>query len=150
MLQNHVEIGQSQKFRQTIYTQRMFLVHIKYMRCQLSIGIYLEEWAIASHGMYKSTLFFIQFKIEYLYIVAVVKCDFWDIMAYLLLPELNTTMKMKKKVTTGNNKVRIRFWNYFSGRSHPSPGHNRIFPADRIGILLWKQINYCCTFSYWQ
>jgi hypothetical protein len=46
------------------------------------------EWAIASHGMYKSALVFISvLKQKNLYIVGCVQC-IWDITAYSLLPEL--------------------------------------------------------------
>jgi hypothetical protein len=49
----------------------------------------LVEWAIALHGMYESILAFLSiFKQKNLYIVGCVKCDIWDMTAYLILPEL--------------------------------------------------------------
>jgi len=51
--------------------------------------VYLVEWAIVLHGMYKSALVFISIsKLKNLYIVGCVQCDIWDITAYFLLPEL--------------------------------------------------------------
>jgi len=56
------------------------------MECTLLF--HLVEWAIASHGMYESALFFISiFKQKNLYIVGCVQC-IWDITAYFILPEL--------------------------------------------------------------
>jgi hypothetical protein len=45
----------------------------------------LVEWAIASHGMYKSALvIFSILKQKNLYIVGCVQCYIWDITAYFI------------------------------------------------------------------
>jgi hypothetical protein len=70
-----------------LYFQQLWRSSIKVQN--FDCVYYSVEWAIASHGMYESTLVFISIlKQKNLYIVGCVQCDIWDIIAYLLLPEL--------------------------------------------------------------
>jgi hypothetical protein len=70
-----------------LYFQQLWRSSIKVQN--FDCVYYSVEWAIALHGMYKSTLVFISIlKQKDLYIVGCVQCDIWDIIAYLLLPEL--------------------------------------------------------------
>jgi hypothetical protein len=69
---------------------------------------YLVEWAIASHGMYKSALVFFNsiLKQKNLYIVNYVQCD---------IQNQHTTMKNKQMLylwLPEITHVTIRFWNY--------------------------------------
>jgi len=96
--------------------------------------------------MYESALVFIsKLKQKSLYIVSCVQCDIWDITAYFLLPELKYHYEKiyilyfwLLEITT----VRIRFLNYLFKAdkilSHHL-GHNRIFAADGMRILLQKK-----------
>jgi len=46
-------------------------------------------------------------------------------------------MKNEKKLYLAEiTKVRIRFWNLFKAEAIHHLGHNRIFPADRIGTTV--------------
>ena len=69
-----------------LYFQQLWRSSIKVQN--FDCVYYSVEWAIASHGMYKSALIFISIlKQKNLYIVGCVQCIL-DITAYFLLPEL--------------------------------------------------------------